>query len=299
MNQPVVTPHLSPAPMAVDPPPVPAGVNVMVMGPAGAGKTHSIGTLVDSGIETFYLGLESGLESLLGYYTDRNKPVPPNLHWHQFNTQAQGFEAMISNAEKINMLNLESLAKMVDPNKSKYNQFVQLLRVLSNFKDDRTGETFGAVDSWTSERALVIDGLTGLGNIAMSLVVGGKAVKNQSDWGIAQGQVETILRQLCDGCKCHLVVLAHIEREVDQVLGGTKIMVSSLGRALAPKIPPMFSDVILAARSGTTWTWDTASALADVKTRNLPIKADNPQNFAPIISKWRARVAGAVAPINT
>lgn len=295
MNQPIVTPQ----PAAAVAPPVPAGVNVMVMGPAGAGKTHSIGTLVDSGIEVFYLGLESGLESLLGYYTDRNKPIPANLHWHQFNTQAQGFEAMISNAEKINMLNLESLAKMVDPNKSKYNQFVQLLRVLSNFKDDRTGETFGAVDAWTSERALVIDGLTGLGNIAMSLVVGGKAVKNQSDWGIAQGQVETILRQLCDGCKCHLVVLAHIEREVDQVLGGTKIMVSSLGRALAPKIPPMFSDVILAARSGTTWTWDTASALADVKTRNLPIKADNPQNFAPIISKWRARVAGAVAPVTT
>lgn len=271
----------------------------MLMGPAGTGKTHSIGTLVDSGIEVFYLGLESGLESLLGYYTDKGKPVPANLHWHQFNTQAQGFEAMISNAEKINMLNLESLAKMVDPNKSKYNQFVQLLKVLSNFKDDRTGETFGAVDSWTSERALVIDGLTGLGNIAMSLVVGGKAVKNQSDWGIAQGQVETILRQLCDGCRCHLVVLAHVEREVDQVLGGTKIMVSSLGRALAPKIPPMFSDVVLTVRQGTTWTWDTSSALADVKTRNLPIKADNPQSFAPIISKWRARIAGAAAPVNT
>ena len=278
---------------------VPAGVNVMLMGPAGTGKTHSIGTLVDSGIEVFYLGLESGLESLLGYYTDRGLAVPANLYWHQFNTQASGFESMISNAEKINMLNLESLAKMVDPNKSKYNQFVNLLKVLSNFKDDRTGETFGPVDKWPSTRALVIDGLTGLGNIAMSLVVGGKAVKNQSDWGIAQGQVETILRQLCDGCKCHLVVLAHVERETDQVLGGTKIMVSSLGRALAPKIPPMFSDVILATRQGTTWTWDTASALADVKTRNLPIKADNAPSFAPIIAKWRARTAGAAAPIKT
>ena len=47
------------------------GVNVMLMGPAGTGKTHSIGTLADAGLEVFYLGLESGLESLYGYYTDK------------------------------------------------------------------------------------------------------------------------------------------------------------------------------------------------------------------------------------
>ena len=58
------------------------GFNVMLMGPAGSGKTHSIGTLVDAGIEVFYLALEPGLESLLGYWTDNDKPIPPNLHWH-------------------------------------------------------------------------------------------------------------------------------------------------------------------------------------------------------------------------
>ena len=42
------------------------GVNVLLMGPAGTGKTHSLGTLVEAGIEVFYLGLESGLE-LAGY----------------------------------------------------------------------------------------------------------------------------------------------------------------------------------------------------------------------------------------
>lgn len=274
----------------------PSGFNVLLMGPAGTGKTHSIGTLVDAGIETFYLSLETGVESLLGYYSDRGKPIPPNLHWHEFDTQSQGFASMISTAEKINQLALDSLAKMVDPNKSKYNQFVQLLKALSDFPDDRTGQKFGAVDSWDSSRALVIDGLTGLGNIAMSLVVGGKAVKNQSDWGIAQGQVETILRQLCDGCKCHFVLLAHVDREIDQVMGGSKITVATLGAKLAPKIPPMFSDVILAARAGTTWTWDTASAIADVKTRNLPFKADNPPSFGPIVTKWKARTTAALVP---
>lgn len=271
------------------------GVNVALMGPAGTGKTHSIGTLVDSGIEVFYLSLESGLESLLGYYSDAGKPIPANLHWHQFKTQVDGFASMIDAAKKINLMSLDSLAKMSDPQKSKYDQFVKFLETLSNFPDDRTGQKFGAVDSWGPDRALVIDGLTGLGNLAMALVIGGKPVRNQSDWGIAQGQVETTLRQLCDGCKCHFILLAHVERETDPVLGGTKIMMSALGKALAPKLPSMFSDIILATRQGTTWTWDTNSSLADVKSRNLPLKADNKPDFGPIIAKWRARMAAASA----
>lgn len=259
------------------------------MGPAGTGKTHSLGTLVDAGLEVFYLGLEPGLESLLGYYTDRNLPVPANLHWHTLESSTASFDTMIADATKINTMNLESLAKMTDPNKSKHNQFIKLLETLHNFRCQRTGESFGSVNSWAPQRVLVMDGMAGLARAAMSLVVGGKAVSNQSDWGIAQGQIERLLRNLCDGCRCHFILLAHVERETDMVLGGVKLMVSTLGKALAPKIPPMFSDVILAVRQGSTWTWDTASAMADVKTRYLPIKSDNPPSFIPTVEKWKAR----------
>jgi len=265
------------------------GVNVCLLGPAGTGKTFSIGTLVDSGIETFYLNLEQGLETLLGYWTDRGKPIPANLRWHKLAQPTASWAEMIKNAELINTMSLDSLSKMADPNKSKYNQFIGLLRALNDFPDDRTGKTFGPVNSWTSSRALVIDGLTGLSAAAMSLVVGGKAVRSQSDWGIAQDQVEKILRMLCDGCSCHLVVLCHVEREPDVVTGGTKLMPSTLGKALAPKISAMFSDVILAARNGDKWLWDTANPMADLKTRNLALAANLPPDFAPIINKWKSR----------
>ena len=268
------------------------GFNILLMGPAGTGKTHSIGTLVDSGLQVFYLGLEPGLESLVGYYSDRGLKIPANLHWHSLEAAAAGFDAMIGDATKINTMALDSLAKMVDPNKSKHNQFIKLLQCLNNFTSHRDGSAHGPVDKWPNTHVLVIDGMAGLARAAMSLVIGGKAVSNQSDWGIAQGQLERLLRQLCDGCACHFVLLAHVEREVDQVLGGIKIMVSTLGKALAPKIPPMFSDVILATRSGTTWTWDTASAMADVKTRYLPIRSDNLPSFAPVVEKWKARAKG-------
>lgn len=265
------------------------GVNVLLMGPAGTGKTHSIGTLVDTGVEVFYLALESGMESLLGYWTDRGKPIPSNLHWHKLAGPKAGFKDMIENATKINTLNLDSLAKMVDPNKSKHNRFISLLQALNNFPDDRTGESFGDVTDWDQSRALVIDGMTGLADCAMALVVGGKAVKNQSDWGIAQDQLVKLTNQLTNACNCHFILIAHVERETDMVLGGVKLMVSTLGKAIAPKFPSMFSDVILATRSADKWSWDTASTLADVKTRNLPIASNNPADFKLIIDKWSSR----------
>jgi hypothetical protein len=266
-----------------------AGPNCLIMGPAGSGKTHSIGSLADSGVEVFYLGLESGLESLIGYFTDRGKPVPPNLHWHILKAPDTSFLDMAANATKINTLNLESLAKMSDPNRGRHNQFISLLETLNDFSDQRDGKRYGAVNDWPPGRALVIDGLTGINNAALSLVVGGKPVRSQSDWGIAQQQVESLLRKLCDGCQCWFILLAHVEREQDMVLGGVKLMASTLGKALAPKIPAMFSDVILSVRDGTNWKWDTANPQADLKTRNLALSGSLPPSFKPIVEKWVAR----------
>jgi hypothetical protein len=280
--------------MSLSPPFNMAGFNTLLMGPSGTGKTHAIGTLVESGIEVFYLGLEAGFESLAGYWTDRSKPIPPNLHWHNLAAPKASFSDMLDSATKINTLNLDALAKMSDPNRSKHNRFIELLTALNDFKDDRTGEKYGSVQSWDQSRAIVIDGMAGISDCAMSLVVGGKAVRNQSDWGIAQDQVFKLVSMLCNNCSCHFVLLAHVERETDLVLGGVKLMVSTLGKALAPKLPALFSDVILTARSADKWSWDTASMMADVKTRNLPIKSDNAPDFKAIVDKWSSRNSSAV-----
>lgn len=269
------------------------GVNVMLMGPAGTGKTHSIGTLVDAGLKVFYFGLEPGLESLLGYFTDRGLPIPDNLHWHQIEAQQASFSEMIGNATKINTMSLDTLAKLQDNNRNKYNQFVKILEVLNDFKCQRTGQSFGCTDTWGPDCVLVLDGMAGLARAAMGLVVGGKPVSNQSDWGIAQKQIENLLFMLTNQLRCHFVLITHVERETDAVMGGVKIMVSTLGKALAPKLPPMFSDVVLAVREGSKWTWDTGSAMADVKTRNLKVAQGLPADFRPIIEKWKSR--GGVA----
>ena len=270
------------------------GFNVTLMGPSGTGKTHALGTLVDTGMKVFVLFTESGVESLQGYYADRGRPIPDNLHYHVVRAPDSAFEDMITAATRINTQSLESLSKLMDPDRAKHNQFISILKALANFVDDRTGESFGSVATWPAGHVLAIDGLTGLGRASMAMVVGGKPVKSQPDWGIAQDQVEKLLRKLCDDCRCSFVLLAHVEREADMVLGGVKLMVSTLGTKLAPKIPPMFSDVILTIRQGDKWSWDTANPMADLKTRNLPIKADIPPNFAAIVTKWYARAAASL-----
>lgn len=264
------------------------GVNVMLMGPSGTGKTHSIGTLVETGIEVFYFAFEAGAESLRGYWLDRGKEIPANLHITTVKGPTASWSEMADSVGYVNRLAYDSLKKMTDPNRNKYTQFEQFLRTFNDVTDD-TGAKYGCIDTWDASRAIVIDGLTGLSDAAMKAVIGGKADRDQKDWGLAQNLLENFLRRICDNCPCHFILLAHVERETDQILGGVKLMVSTLGKALPPKLPSMFSDVILAVRNADKFYWDCASALADVKTRNLQMVANNPPNFGAIIEKWKSR----------
>lgn len=291
--QQAIPPTLEAKKAEVNEPSLLSGLNTFIIGPTGVGKTHSIGTAVDygagRGLSVHVQFLESGRESLLGYWTDKGLPVPDNLYWSELERTGFSFANQVETAKALNQYTLEMLFKMPDQNRSKHNEFVRLCEQLCNWKDDRTGRTFGPVDSWGPDRLFVIDGLTGLCGAAMSLIIGGKALKDQRDWGVAQDQTERFIRQFCDGVKAHFVLLGHVERETDPVFGGVKIMASALGKALAPKLPPMFSDVILAHRDPTTWWWSTNNAQADLKTRNLPHSDKIKPDFAQLFQKWESR----------
>jgi hypothetical protein len=258
-------------PPSITPPTGLAGPNIIIEGDSGTGKTYSIGTLVDTGVPVSFLALEPGMESLFGYWTDRGKPIPPNLSWHVVKPPETDLSTLIDSAMKVNSYTFDALTKMQDSNRQKYNQFISILEALNGFKDDRTGASLGPVNKWPPERFLVIDGLVGINRAAMDLVAGGKPTKSMSDWGIAQDQIERILRLLTQDCKCGFVLIAHVEREKDEITGGTKITMSTLGKALAPKLPILFSDVIYTYREGKEFWWSTANPSVALKTRNLDI----------------------------
>ncbi len=269
------------------------GFNVLLMGPSGSGKTYSLKTLCSTGLEVFALFLEPGLETLIGAYADHGENLPPNLHFHYLQPRTQGFDQLKSTADNIGKFDLSGLQKMRDLKRSQSNQMLDLYTVLNDFEDQRDGKKYGPVDSWGTDRVLVIDSLSALNRIVMEMVVGTKPIKDMAEWGIAQTQVMALLQKLTSGCNCHFVLIAHVERETDQIMGGVKLMVSSLGKAITAQIPQPFSDVILSSREGDKFYWDTANSLADVKTRNLPIQSKLPADFSPIFQSWSKRKTAA------
>jgi hypothetical protein len=264
------------------------GVNVMLLGASGVGKTYSIRTLVDAGITPFCVFTEPGFEVLGDIPADK-------LHWHYIAPGGQTWATMKQMADILNKLSFEGITKMSDSGRTQYNQYVQLMGTFNSFVCDRDGKTYGDVGTWGTDRCIVLDGLSGLGTMAMGLIVGGKPVRHQGDWGVAMQLVENLIGKLCTDTQAHFVLIAHTERELDEVQGSSRIMASTLGKKLAPKIPRFFSDVILAERLGTAYTWNTASPLADLKTRNLPTKSDLRPDFAPILENWKKQ-GGTITP---
>jgi len=277
------------------------GVKVLLEGPSGTGKTYALGALVDwcakqtPVMNVCVLFTERGLETLLGYWSDRGLPVPPNLHWRDLITRPVGLSAMLTAAQNVGKLSYDGVTKLTDAARSQNNPFEAVLTACNDFQCDRTGEKLGSVDSWTANTIFVIDGLSELSNAAMKMVIGSKPTAAPADYGVAQNMLMNFLRLCTQGCACHFVLLAHVGREKDEMTGSIKLMTRAVGGAISGDIPPMFSDVIFTVREGTAFSWDTANANVDVKTRNLPIAAKQPPNFASIMEKWSARAKAAGA----
>lgn len=265
------------------------GVNVLLIGPSGSGKTHAIRTFLEAGITPFCIFTEPGYETLGDLESHK-------VHWHYLPPAVQSWGEMIDMANKVNQLSLESLSKLSDINKRANAQLIKFYELCNNFVCQRDGKSYGDVSKWGTDRVLVVDSLSGLNDMAMGLQVGNKPVRSQADWGVAQNVLEFCIKKLTMDTRCHFVLIAHVEREIDEVLGGNKIMVATLGKKLAPKIPLNFSDVILTVKQGDKFTWSTANVQADLKTRNLKNAEGLVPSFAPIIASWKAH-GGIVAPM--
>jgi len=259
------------------------GPKVMLVGATGTGKTHAVRTLIEAKLETFCVFTEPGMEVVADI------PCSEGMHFHYIAPSSSDWNAMIDSATKINTMSFEFLTKLSDINKNQYSEFIDLLQTMSNFKCDRCGQSFGPVDSFGPERAVVLDSLSGLNIMAMNLVTGSKPVKSIADWGVAMDNLERFITKFTTDLKCTGVLVAHLEREVDEVTGGVQLMASTLGKKLAPRLPRFFSDVIHCKRDGSKFSWSTASRNVDLKTRNLPIADALPPSFVPIIESWRKR----------
>lgn len=269
------------------------GPNVILMGPAGTGKTYSIGTLVDWATahqkRVFVLFTEQGLEALLGYWRDAGKPVPECLHWKQTITRPLSLESLINGAELTGKMSYKALTEMIDPKRGDNNSFWQILVACKDLVSDRDGTKFGNIATLGLDTIFVIDGLSELSNAAMKMQIGAKPTASPSDYGVAQNQIMNFIRLLTQGISTTFVLISHVSREVNEVTGITVLGVKSVGKALASEIPQLFSDVIYTVRELDKFYWDTAAFGVDTKTRSLGYRSKINPDFAQIMDVWLKR----------
>lgn len=266
------------------------GTKTLLLGPPGCGKTTSLVTFIEAGLDLFVIGTDPGFEEvILDAMRAKNLPME-KLHYQYIAPASTSWPALIDAANKVNMMNYEGLTGLKSGvMKSEYKQFVSLLIALSNFVDHRTGKEFGPVDNFPENVAFAIDSLSGINVMAMDMMIGGKPVAHQGEWGVAMNMEEKLVLKLTSDLKCFFVLTAHIEREPDLVSGVPLTMVGALGKKLAPKLPRTFSDVILAVKEGSKFSWSTAALNVDLKSRSLPIADGLSPTFVQIVEKWKER----------
>lgn len=273
-------------------PPMEPGPNILLLGFPGNGKTHSVASLLKAGLEVFVIFTEQGRESMLeGLRTYKCTPEErKRLHWNMVETASPGFGALADIARKINTSNQKALSGMDSISGNKYQQALKLINTCASYVD-QNGEDFGDVSTWGNDRALVIDGLSGVNDMMMDLVVGGKPVKSISDWQIAMDAEMRFVKQLCNDTMCTLVMTGHLDREKDEVTGKLTVTPSLLGTKNGTKIGRLFSDVLFATKADGTFVWRVEDSQNEqLKTRNLPVSNKSyPQNFVPLIENWASR----------
>lgn len=273
------------------------GLKIILMGSPGTGKTHAIRTLIDAGLEVFCILTEpNAINTLMNMegasLAYKSAIAYKRLHWNFIKPANQSWDSMKASATKLISFDLATLAKGAATDKKDHSQFLEVLNVCADFKDDLTGESYGAVDDFDpQEKVLVVDSLSGLNTMFLSMVCGSKPTKTLPEWGAAIDAELRFLNNLCFGIMCHVVLIAHITRTVDEVQGGIKTMVSGLGNKAPQEIPKNFTDCILAKRETTEFSWSTVEASTETKATTLKFGSKLQPSFVPLMNVWRERLA--------
>lgn len=268
----------------------------LVAGASGSGKTSSIATQLLGGLKVFVVVTEpGGVESLLDSCERLKAPVD-RLHWTSCMPAAAGWSGLEEMITKINTMDQKGLADIRDMGKSDFRPAaMRFLNAFRAFHCERTDTIFSSMDTWDDTCALNVDTLTGWSAIAWGATVGFKPTANPGEWGIGQNFIFNMLMKINSDRKCFFNLFAHMEKEMDEMQGVKKIMVSTIGAKLAPKIPTFFSEVIKATRTMDSKTgkadfrWSTIATDMDLKNRALPINSQLEPDFRQIISVYQNR----------
>lgn len=275
--------------------------STLLIGAGGTGKTTSICTLLAEGLSVRMIATETSAPNRVLEECRKRDISTVQFDWCFVSPSPPKWDTLIQSAQAVNVMSIKDIADMKGGiAKQDGKQWITMLNNLANFKSDRNGVSHGDVTTWDENCALVIDGLTGVSTMSRNLTVGLKPNPAPGEWGIMQSNIQNLLLKLTSDCRCFFVLIGHVERETNELTGLSNITVSTLGAKLAPKLPPLFTNVVYAKRVGTNFLWSTADTGVDTKSGDLPLSDTILPSFKPIVDSFRARLKAAQpAPLQT
>ncbi len=267
------------------------GPKLLFVGDPGTGKTFSIVQAKRHVKKLFIMFLEPGQATLRSpdMPEDLRKEIGKNIHYMYVPaSNPTGLSQLLKSAKLVNTLSFEALSAMPDVEKGKANELIQILSAMSNFTCDVSGQQFGPVDQFPNDYAFALDSLSGLNIACMRCTIGNKVTAAQNQWGTAMKLQDDLLTQLTMGCDCWFMLTAHLEREVDEVTGASKIYPAALGRKNGPKVGRFFDEVIETRQVGQEYFWRTeGDSVTNLKRRVLPLSKKLPVDFSKIAESFK------------
>jgi hypothetical protein len=268
--------------------------NILLQGEINTGKTRCLMTLLanyedeqgeiheGAALTPFLISMEPGAAATLG----RNLCPLGGIHHHYIPpgqitwTQSRNYVKIAST------VSYENLLKITDPDRSKYTQLLDLYSTCADFICDGCSEEFGPIDEWGEDRAVALDGLTGLTKAARMMWLGARPVIGKNDYQPIQGFIEGFLENFWSGTKCSAILIAHTDRRENELTGISEITINTAGPALVRKLVIKPDEIITTERGERGhYQWNTLSTGNTVnKHRRLPESATLAPDFRQIFS---------------
>lgn len=265
------------------------GFSALICGISGTGKSYCQRTISQcivpsSGKTLEYATIVTDRHSLAIIQED------PKAHYIYIPPVSGDWSVLRETFRNTNALSYEGLCGLkAGIKKEKCTAMLDVVAALNSFKCEHCGKDLGDVSTWGTDRVLIFDHLSGISEMSRQLSVGLRQVMTQGEYGVAMQNIYNLLTSIIRNCTCHIAVMAHIEKEKDEVSGLVYDMVQTLGQKLAPQLPKEFSDVIRADKQGTNFFWTTVFNNMAVKGMNVEIASNLRPSFELLFAGWLKR----------
>ena len=275
---------------------------ILDLGAPGSGKTTALVTVLgDPDFKLIYLATDPNGEQALKHALDKVYHVKDWQGRVFVKTISPGtgtIQGLKNLADIIGNSTYQDLCKKSRVAGEDFRQYNRLIAAMEDFTCDWSGTKLGHLAALPYGYVLGFDGLTGLSSMCRDLVIGAKPALHEGEWGVAMNMVERTIAILMT-LPMPVIVLAHIEREVDLITGETKIMASTLGKKLAPKLAGMgFGEIILSRKEGDKYFWSNTTPGVDTKKVILQAGNDIYPSYAPFFEYWKL-AKGDTTPATT